>query len=327
MAAAPGRSRVPDGGRSGDDEIVLVHVSPVRMTVRIVALALALVVGAVGIVYRDQIVRYATHLKGSPTETVAWQPFPADDPPGLHLAVVGDVGDSGGRLDATARAVDEADAVDPFDGLVLTGDNVYPAGDPTRLPDTVFEPFASVLTGADLYAVLGNHDVMDGHGAAQLAGLGMPGPWWARHLGDVLLIGLDSNHADDPDQRAWLERTLAAATEQWRIVVVHHPPYSAGYQGSSDEVREVLVPLFQRYGVQLVISGHDHDYQRSVPIDGVTYVVTGGAAGTRRTGEDDFTAVSFSWHHFVEVGVFADRLVVRAVNQDERVADEATITP
>jgi hypothetical protein len=106
---------------------------------------------------------------------------------------------------------------------------------------------------------------------------------------------------------------------------VHHPPYSAGYQGSSKDVRAAFSPLFERYGVQLVLSGHDHDYQRSVPIGGVTYVVTGGASGTRRTGEDDFTAESFSWHHFTEVAVFADRIVVRAVNQDLRVADEATI--
>ena len=86
-------------------------------------------------------------------------------------------------------------------------------------------------------------------------------------------------------------------------------------------------PLFERYGVQLVVSGHDHDYQRSVPINGVVYLVTGGAAGTRRTGEEDFTAVSFSWHHFVELAVSRDRLVVRAVNQDLRVADEAVIAP
>jgi 3',5'-cyclic AMP phosphodiesterase CpdA len=310
---------------------VLVHASSRRTVVRIVALVAALVVvlavAAVGFVYRDQIVRYATHTKGSPTETEAWRPFPAGDPPELHLAVVGDVGDSGSRLTATALAVDEMDAVESLDGLVLTGDNSYPAGDPERLTDTVFDPFAGVLQDADLYAVLGNHDVMDGNGPAQVDALGMAGPWWARHLGDVLLVGLDSNQAGDPDQRAWLEGTLAAATERWRIVVVHHPPYSAGYQGSSEAVRAAFVPLFEQYGVQLVISGHDHDYQRSVPIDGVTYVVTGGAAGTRRTGEDDFTAVSFSWHHFVELGVFPDRIVVRAVNQDERVADEATIRP
>jgi hypothetical protein len=58
-----------------------------------------------------------------------------------------------------------------------------------------------------------------------------------------------------------------------------------------------------------VLSGHDHDYQRSEPINAVTYVVTGAAAGTRRTGEGDFTAVSFSWH-FVEVAVFHHRLVI-----------------
>jgi Icc-related predicted phosphoesterase len=318
---------VPRAGPRGDDDLVLVHAPTRRITVRIVVLAVLLVVGAVGIFYRDQIVRYATHRKGSPTETAAWHPFPRDDPLELHLAIAGDVGDSGTRLRATAEAVGEVDAIEPLDGLVLTGDNVYPAGDPARLPDTVFGPFAAVLDDAELYAVLGNHDVMEGHGEAQLAALGMPGPWWARHLGDVLLVGLDSNHVGDPDQRAWLERTLAAATERWRIVVVHHPPYSAGYQGSSDEVRAAFVPLFERFGVQLVISGHDHDYQRSVPINGVTYLVTGGAAGTRRTGEDDFTAVSFSWHHFVELGVFPDRLMVRAVNQDGRVADEATIDP
>ena len=109
--------------------------------------------------------------------------------------------------------------------------------------------------------------------------------------------------------------------------MVHHPPYSAVYQGSNEDARRVFVPLFERYGVQLVLSGHDHDYQRSEVINGVTYVVTGAAAGTRRTGEADFTAVSFSWHHFVEVAIWNDRLVLRAVNQDLRVADEAVIPP
>ncbi len=298
-----------------------------RRTVRIVLLVVVVLAGAVGLVYRHQLIRYVTHRKGSPTETVAWRPFPAGDPLELHLAVVGDVGDSGSRLRATEQAITDVAAVEPVDGLVLAGDNVYPSGDPSRRADTVFEPFADVLDDAELFAVLGNHDVMNGNAEGQASALGMPGRWWARHVGDVLLVRLDSTTAGDPDQRAWLDRTLAAATERWRIVVVHHPPYSAGYQGSNQAVRDAFVSLFERYGVQLVLSGHDHDYQRSVPINGVTYVVTGGAAGTRRTGEDDFTAASFSWHHFVELAVFRDRLVVRTVNQDRRVADEAVIVP
>jgi 3',5'-cyclic AMP phosphodiesterase CpdA len=287
---------------------------------------LALVAAGLGVLYRDQVVRYATRLKGSPTETVAWTPFPAGEQPELHLAVAGDIGDNGDRLDATARAVAELDARQPVDALALLGDNAYPRGDPRTLHDTVFVPFGDLLDGgADLLAVLGNHDVMQGHAAGQVAALGMPGRWWARHEGHVLVVGLDSTRAGDPDQRAWLERTLASATEPWRIVMLHHPPYSAGYQGSDEDVRRAFVPLFERYGVQLVLAGHDHDYQRSVPINGVTYVVTGGAAGTRRTGEAHFTAVSFSWHHFVELAVFPDRIVLRAVNQDLRVADDAVI--
>jgi 3',5'-cyclic AMP phosphodiesterase CpdA len=294
-----------------------------RALLGVTAVVLTLAVG-VGLVYRDQIVRYATHLKGSPTHTEAWTvPHPGAT---LHLAVAGDVGESGDRLDATAAAIARIGAQDPYDALLLLGDNAYPAGDPEALQRTVFEPFAAVLDqGTPLLAILGNHDVADGHADGQVSALGMPGRWWARELGDVLLVGLDSNLADDPDQLAFLERVLAGTRARWRIVALHHPPYSAGYQGSSERVREVFAPIFERYGVQLVLSGHDHDYQRSEPIGGVTYVVSGGAARTRRTGEDDFTAVSFSWHHFVDISVYDDQLVLRAVNQDLRVADEATI--
>jgi 3',5'-cyclic AMP phosphodiesterase CpdA len=255
-------------------------------------------------------------------------PFSDADRPQLHLAVAGDIGYSNARLDATAAAITELDARQPVDAVALLGDNVYPSGDPAKLVNTVFVPFGELLGGGtDLYAVLGNHDIRDGHAAGQVEALNMPGRWWACHVGDVLVVGLDSNLVDEPEQLNWLEHTLGSSTERWRIVMVHHPPYSAGYQGSNDDVRRAFVPLFERYGVQLVLSGHDHDYQRSKPINGVTYVVTGGASDTRRTGEDDFTAVSFSWHHFVEVAVFPDRLELRAVNQDLRVADDAVVPP
>jgi 3',5'-cyclic AMP phosphodiesterase CpdA len=155
----------------------------------------------------------------------------------------------------------------------------------------------------------------------------MPGRWWSRELDNVLIVGLDSNDVENARQRRFLERALASSTARWKIVALHHSPYSAGYQGSSEEARRVFSPVFERHGVQLVLSGHDHDYQRSKEIRGVTYVVSGAAAGTRRTGDADFTAESFSWHHFVDLAVFSDRMVVRAVNQDRRVADEAVIRP
>jgi hypothetical protein len=289
--------------------------------------AAVLVVGLVAAVpYRRQIWSYLTHWKGSPTSTEPYRPFPPDARPDLRIAVAGDVGDSGHRIRSTGAAVARLGDDDPWDALLLLGDNVYPAGDPDGLDDTVFGPFGPVLdSGAELLAILGNHDVKGNRTDEMVERLRMPGRWWSRTMGDVLLVGLDSNQPENPEQRAWLDRVLGASDARWKVVALHHPPYSAGYQGSSTDVRAAFVPLFERHGVQLVLSGHEHDYERSEVLHGVTYVVSGGASGTRRTGEADFTAVSFSWHHFVELDVFPDRLVGRAVNQDDRVADSWTI--
>ncbi len=181
--------------------------------------------------------------------------------------------------------------------------------------------------GTELLAVLGNHDVLDGHGPAQLDALGMTARWWAREFGDLLLVGLDSNELDDPAQRDFLERTLSERRTRWSIVALHHPPYSAGYQGSDLATRRAFVPAFARHGVDLVLSAHDHDYQRSHSIDGVTYIVTGGAARARFSGSRRFTAASYRVRHFVEVAVFADRLVARAIDQQQRVFDELVRSP
>jgi 3',5'-cyclic AMP phosphodiesterase CpdA len=275
------------------------------------------------LMYRRQIVSYLTHWKGGPSTT---EPYVVlSPPPEVHLAVAGDTGDSGSQLDAMSAAMAGVDDVQEFDALLLLGDNVYPSGDPDRLPATVFEPFAGVLDGTtELLAILGNHDAPNGD--AQMAALGMPGRYWATTVGDdVLIVGLDSTAMDDPDQLAFLEETLSSTTATWKIVALHHPPYSAGYQGSNMTARDTFSPIFQRYGVQLVLSGHDHDYQRSVPIDGVTYVVSGAGSGTRRTAERSFTAVSYSFLHFLDIGITGDRLLLRAVDRDGRVADEVTI--
>jgi 3',5'-cyclic AMP phosphodiesterase CpdA len=286
------------------------------------ALSIVLLVGAgFGYTYRRQIVSYLTHWKGPPAHTEPYVAFPADDPPMLRIAVAGDVGEPGHELDATATAMAAVQGDRPFDVLLLLGDNVYPWGDPARLPDTVFGPFAPVLDrGAELLAILGNHDVP--HAEDQVRALGMPGRWWAVERHDVLLVGLDTNVPEDPEQVAWLKDTLRRSDARWRIVIMHHAPFSAGYQGSHLLAREIYTPIFERYGVQLVLSGHDHDYQRSVPLDGITYVVTGAASTTRRTGDESFTAESFATPGFVELGIYPDRIVGRSIEGRGRIADE-----
>ncbi|MCP4249517.1 MAG: metallophosphoesterase, partial [bacterium] len=120
--------------------------------------------------------------------------------------------------------------------------------------------------------------------------------------------------------------TLAATDAPWKLVAVHHPPYSAGYQGSAHDERDSFSPIFEQHGVQLVLSGHEHDYQRNESINGVTYLVSGAGAGTRRTGNRSYTAYSAATMNFVDLNVFPDRLVLRAIDHEFMVFDEFTIT-
>ena len=288
----------------------------------------AVVAAVAGLLYGPQIVSYVTHIRGSATSTRPLTPFPVDARPELRVAVAGDVGDGGSREYRTAEAIATAAGERPYEYLFLLGDSAYPDGDPSELEEKVFLPFAPVLSrGTELLAILGNHDVKQGKGLELIQALGMPRRWWSMQEGDVLFVGLDSTRVDSEAQRRWLAATLEETTARWKIVALHHPPYSGGYQGSSLDARQAFSPIFERFGVQLVLSGHEHDYQRTVPIRGVTYVITGGAADTRRSGRESFTEVAVSWHHFVELDVFDDRLVVRAINQSGRLFDEVTLRP
>lgn len=285
-----------------------------------------LVALSVAVWQRDLIGAFLTHRIGGPSQTWEVIDLPPDAQPDLRVALVGDVGDGGGREYATAAAIEAQSAWDPYDILVLLGDNVYPSGDPERIQATVYEPFGPLLeSGTELFAILGNHDDMDGTGDAQMEALGMPGRWYAVRRGDMVGIALDSTDPTNPEQLAWLEETLATTDATWKLVGLHHPPYSSGFHGSVMEARDAFAPLFERYGVQIVLSGHEHDYQRTDPINGVVYVVSGAGSRTRRTGVDDFTAVAYSTHHYVDLNIYADHVLLRAINQDGEQFDEAVI--
>jgi hypothetical protein len=96
---------------------------------------------------------------------------------------------------------------------------------------------------------------------------------------------------------------------------MHRPPYSSGVHGSDTGLRAKLAPVLEKHHVQLVLAGHDHDYERMKPQNGVSYVVTGGGGvGTRSVGTSSFTAFSSEVIHFVYVEVGADELVLHAID-------------
>ena len=85
-------------------------------------------------------------------------------------------------------------------------------------------------------------------------------------------------------------------------------------------------PLFAQAGVRLALAGHDHDYQRSSPQQGVTYVVSGAAARLRDAGSRDFTVVSDATLHYLDLLVYDDRVVGRAIDQSGTLVDLFTLT-
>jgi hypothetical protein len=96
---------------------------------------------------------------------------------------------------------------------------------------------------------------------------------------------------------------------------MHRPAFSSGTHGSSATIQNLFVDSFERYGVDLVLAGHDHNYERTQPINGVTYVTTGSAGrGTRPVGSSSFTAYSESVAHFTFVEIDGLGLKLNAID-------------
>jgi acid phosphatase len=133
--------------------------------------------------------------------------------------------------------------------------------------------------GVGVAGTLGAQDVRMSGGRYQLGLLRMPARYYVRRVGDAELIILDST-AVTTAQTRWLRGRLARKTQLFRIVILHHPPFACGGSSGDARVRALWVPLFQRYGVRLVLSGHERNYQRFLA-GGVTYVVQGAGAAAR----------------------------------------------
>ena len=171
----------------------------------------------------------------------------------------------------------------PFEFIILTGDNLYgseKAEDYKKKFEDVYRPILDL--GVKFYATLGNHD---GSNQRFYEHFNMNGEEYYRFKkGEVSFYALNTKYMDKR-QVEWLEKELAADASQWKIAFFHHPPYSSGkFHGSSESIREMVEPLFLRYGVDVVFNGHEHFYERLKPQKGIYYFITGAGGQVRKDG-------------------------------------------
>lgn len=271
----------------------------------------------------------------------------------LEFVAVGDTGASTlGHYqvaEALAREAERADFV------LHTGDIVYPGFTRGRVDLRCFSVHEAALRSMPWFFTFGNHDVYEGdagylesfvlprnpisgtshyysfdHGDAHIVSLFVP--WWG--MSQIGVVGSDGSRSA---QYRWLTQDLASTTKPWKIVFFHQPPRTSGphlgddYDG--DGVRDTaqmqasLMPLLESLGVDLILNGHDHNWERFAPSGGMHSVVTGGGGAFLYTEyfRDPTSARHETRHHHVRVRIRGREMEVEAVSPDGGVFDRFAV--
>lgn len=216
--------------------------------------------------------------------------------PTLRFAVIGDFGTGDDRAAEVAALVHSWSV----DFVLTVGDNNYHSGEAETLEQNVGRDWHSYIhpylgemgpgaTENRFWPCPGNHDYNYEHGFTPYTDyFTLPGnERYYEHVqgpAHFFCVNSDSHEPDSFDaagpQALWLQAALAASTSSWKIVYQHHPPWSSGVYGPDPNRQWPFAP----WGADLVLSGHEHDYERLV-IDGLSHVITGvGGTGTRSMG-------------------------------------------
>lgn len=201
-------------------------------------------------------------------------------PNSVRFAIIGDSGTGERPQFEVARQMDSFRKDFPFTFVLMLGDNIYGAKTREGFKKKFEEPYQALQTGGvKFYASLGNHD----HTSERLyEPFNMGGQrYYSFKNGNAQFFALDSNYMD-PVQLEWLDQQLSGSSATWKICFFHHPLYSHGkFHGSDLDLRARLEPMLKKHGVDVVLNGHEHVYERVKPQQGIFYFVLGNSGELR----------------------------------------------
>ena len=228
-------------------------------------------------------------LRGDENPPEAPQPV-AENAPDVRLplkdgsvrwAVIGDNG-TGERPELeVAKQMQRYWSVVKFEFVTMDGDNIYGGHSPRDFKLKFEDPYKSLLDeNVKFYASLGNHD--DPQLEINYKPYGMDGNrYYTFQKKNVQFFVLDSNYMT-PQQLSWLEDKLKRSNAKWKIAYFHHPLFTcAKYHGPDVDLRNQLMPLFTKYGVNAVWSGHEHVYEHLKPQQGIYFFLEGESGELR----------------------------------------------
>jgi Icc-related predicted phosphoesterase len=280
----------------------------------------------------EELIHYRVNADGasSPDGTFALAPATGAAP--FTFVAFGDVRTNHEDHQAVANAI-RAEAPD---FVVQTGDLVEIAILPSEW-QTFFDVERDLLRDTPYVGVMGNHELWGGRDAFARY-FGSPGQagssQFAVTWGNTRLIALDVTvpYGASSAQFDWMTQQLQAAADDpgvvHCIVILHYPPYSSSNHGNESDplkVRAELAPVWEEFGVDLVLSGHDHNYERS-EVNGRTYIVTGGGgAPLYGNGHSDWTVVSAETLHYCRIQVSGTRIDVTVLDPEGAQVDAFSI--
>jgi calcineurin-like phosphoesterase family protein len=313
----------------------------------------------------DPFVQYTARLEGiSPNTCFTYRILPGDGTvltqedmgfvsPGrgpFNFLVLGDSGEPSSEQYLLAQQLSQ----ERPSMVVHTGDIAYYEGSFPEFRANYFERYP-LMRNVPFFPTPGNHEYLTADAAPYRALHSVPvgnvpeadrGKYYSFDWSNVHFVSLDSNISLDRASTGeggmlqWLEDDLRSTSKFWRVVFFHHPPYATGPTQTNLQsalVRDLVIPILERYGVQAVFSGHEHSYQRTVPMRngvagadgrGVTYFTSGGGGGgLYPVYPSALLATGASEYHYLRVHVGGGKLKINAVGLNGLDIDSYLIQP